>query len=165
MMPGKKRKRPGKAPAPRKKPSPAAVTAPNAPRGKYKQWSEESMSGALKAVRDGTMGCNRAALEFGVPKTTLKDRLSGKVTHGCRAGRAPYLTPAEEEELYEWLVICASIGYPKSRDDVVGIVRKALQNKTGHSVEDFKGRGWWLFFMQRWPQLSLMPWPSPGQML
>ena len=31
-----------------------------------RQWSEESMQGALKAVRDGTLGVNRVALEFGV---------------------------------------------------------------------------------------------------
>ena len=113
------------------------------------------MLGALKAVKDGAMGCNRAATEFGVPKTTLKDRLSGRVAHGCKSGRAPYLTHAEEQELYDWLVLSASIGYPKSRDDVIGIVRKTLHKKEGHPVEDFKGRGWWLRFMQRWPQLTL----------
>ncbi len=90
-----------------------------------------------------------------MPKTTLKDRISGRVTQGCKSGRSPYLTHAEEQELYDWLLLCARIGYPKSRDDVIGIACQTLQNKKGHPVEDFQGRGWWLRFMQRWPKLTL----------
>ena len=45
---------------------------------KRKQWSNESMEAALKAVKDG-MGVNKAAELHGVPKTTLKDRVSGRV--------------------------------------------------------------------------------------
>ncbi len=48
----------------------------------------------------------------------------------------------EEQELNDWLVVCASIGYPKSRDDVIGIVRKFLHSKKEHSAEDFIGKGW-----------------------
>ena len=39
------------------------------------------MTGAMKAVADGLFGVNKAADEFGVPRSTLKDRLSGKVVH------------------------------------------------------------------------------------
>ena len=49
------------------------------------------MLGAIKAASEGT-GINRAALEFGVPKTTLKDRISGRVQHGSKSGRVPYLS-------------------------------------------------------------------------
>ena len=49
---------------------------------RYKEWSDVSMENALRAVKEGEMGVNRAALEFGIPKTTLKDRLSGRVQHG-----------------------------------------------------------------------------------
>ena len=113
------------------------------------------MLGALKSVKDGTMGCNRAATEFGVPKTSLKDRVSGRVIHGYKSGKAPYLSHAEEQELYDWLVLCASIGNPKSRDDVFGIVHKILHKKERYPVEDIKWKGWWLHFMQRWPKLTL----------
>ena len=125
-MPGKKRKRPANVAAPRSKSPPTVSESHVISRKKYKQWSEESMLGALKAIKDDTMGCNRAATEFNVFKTTLKDRLPGRVAHGCKSGRAPYLTYAEEQELYDWLVLIASIGYPKRRDDVIGIVRNTL---------------------------------------
>ena len=62
------------------------------------------MVGAMETVKNGAMGLNRAAIEFGIPKTTLKDRISGKVIHGTKSGRVPYLAHAEEEELYDWVV-------------------------------------------------------------
>ena len=101
-------KRTAKVPASRLK---SPVASPVISRKKYKQWSEESMLGALKSVKDGTMSCNRAATEFGVPKTTLKDCVSGRVIHGYKSGKAPYLSHAEEQELYDWLVLRASTSY------------------------------------------------------
>ena len=141
-MPSRKIKRTYKVPASRSKSPPPVIESLIVSRKKYKQWSQESMLAALKAVKDGVMGCNRATMEFGVPKTTLKDRLSGRVTHSCKSSRSPYLMHAEEQELYDWLVLCASIGYAKSRDDVIGIVCITLRNKEWHLVEVFKGRGW-----------------------
>ena len=60
-------------------------------RQKYKDWSDVSMVGAMKAVAEG-LGINRAALEFCVPKTTLKDRVSGRVKHGTKPVRVPFLS-------------------------------------------------------------------------
>ena len=57
---------------------------------KYRKWSEESMSGAVKAVIDGKMGVNRAADQYGIPRSTLKDRVSAK--HGAKSGLQPYLS-------------------------------------------------------------------------
>ena len=45
---------------------------------KLREWSDESMLGTIQAVREGTFRVNRAALEYGVPKTTLNDRISGR---------------------------------------------------------------------------------------
>ena len=46
-------------------------------RGKRKQWSDEAMIAALEAVKNGS-SIKRAALEHGVPRTTLSDRHLGK---------------------------------------------------------------------------------------
>ena len=107
------------------------------------------MQGALKAVAEG-MGVNETAMEYGIPRTTLKDRVAGRVQHGCKSGRSPYLTQEEEQELVDYLITCSDIGYPKKRDEVIGIVRK---NKKGDLLEKFNGKGW--CFMERWPKLAL----------
>ena len=58
---------------------------------------------AIEAVEKGC-GPNQAAKEHGVPKSTLKDRLSGRVVHGTNPGPRPYLNKQEEAELAEYLV-------------------------------------------------------------
>jgi len=41
----------------------------------------------------------RAAVHYDVPRTTLKDRISGRVVHGTNPGAKPYLNKAKEKEL------------------------------------------------------------------
>ena len=62
---------------------------PNRP-ARLRQWSDEAMMQALEAVRSGRMGTNQAARDHGVPCTTLKDRVAGRVKHGCKFGPKPY---------------------------------------------------------------------------
>ena len=54
---------------------------------------------AMEAVKEGQFGINRAGLEYGVPRTTVKDRLSSRVIHGTNTEPTPYLTYQEEIEL------------------------------------------------------------------
>ena len=67
---------------------------------KRKQWSDESMLQAIEAVRSGMMGTNQAARAHGVPPTTLKDRLAGRVKHGTRPGPPPTLLPRKRMNLH-----------------------------------------------------------------
>ncbi len=57
------------------------------------------MQQAMQAVKEGRMSVNRAALKHGVPKSTLKDRISGRVKHGSRWKPPVYLSEDKEEEL------------------------------------------------------------------
>ena len=144
-MPKRRRKRKGTAAV--------AEIANNRPK-KYKKWTEDSMARAMRCVMEGELGVNRAADQFGVPRTTLKDRMSGRVTHGSKSGPAPYLTEEEEGELQSYLLSCAEVGYPKTKNEVIGIVRKVVLKKRGTLV-DFKGKGWWNRFVERRPHISL----------
>ena len=82
----------------------------------------------MKVVASGKCGINRAALDYGVPCTMLKGRLSGRVEHGQKPGPAPYLSRVEEE-LAEYLKTCASIGYGKTRKDVMHIAEPIATEK------------------------------------
>ena len=44
-------------------------------------WTDEQMTWAIDAVKSGELEIKRSALEYGVPKTTLKDRIAGRVKH------------------------------------------------------------------------------------
>ena len=41
--------------------------------------------------------------EYNLPRTTLKDRLAGRVKNGSKSGPDPYLTSSEEDKS-NWLV-------------------------------------------------------------
>ena len=66
-----------------------------------------------------TLATPLAALDHDVPKTTLKDRLSGHVEQGIKPGLRPYLEHSEETQLPSFIEQCASIGYGKSRKDIM----------------------------------------------
>ena len=83
-----------------------------------KQWSEQQMAAALDAVLKQGLSGNRAADFYGIPQSTLKDRLSGRVIHGVNPGPKSYLTKNEESELSNHLLTTSSIGYGKTRQDV-----------------------------------------------
>jgi len=67
----------------------------------------------MEAVKSGEMGVNRAALEHRVPRTSLKDRISGKMKHGKNPGPSPFLTNEEENELPSFLTKVCKIGQGK----------------------------------------------------
>ena len=60
--------------------------------------------------------------------------MSGKVTHGKRPGRKPYLDPDEETQLAEFIIECASVGYGKTRVEIMTIVENTACDK---KVQDY----------------------------
>ena len=82
--------------------------------GRYKAWTEGHMERALKAVIAEGFSVRQASEEFNVPRSTLGDRVSGRVIPGANSGPERYLTTAEEMELVQFLSRAAPIGYGKS---------------------------------------------------
>lgn len=112
---------------------------------RYSQWDSVGMSKALKAVESG-LSIRRASEMYGVPKSTLQDRSSGKVQHGCRPGAPSYLT-VQEEELTAFLMRCAAIGYPHTIAQVLAIVQQIMESK---GIDREVSHGWWQRFCQRY---------------
>ncbi len=79
--------------------------------GLRRAWTEESMERALKEVGEGKLSVRRAALQYALPKSTLHDRVTCKVIPGAKVGGPRYLDDEEEEELVNFLIGAASIGY------------------------------------------------------
>ena len=130
---------------------------------KLRIWSNQSMLLAMETVKSGYMGMNRAAIEHGVPRTSLKDRLSGRVIHGTNIGPKPYLTQEEEKQLVEFLVNCCKMGYGKTRGEVLKIV-EAIMKKKGRKHEGRISQGWWCRFRNRWPSPCSNPSPASSSL-
>ena len=112
------------------------------------------MLAAIEAVENGC-GPNQAAKEHGVPKSTLKDRLSGRVVHGTNPGPRPYLNKEEENELADYLVQSTQMGYGKTRRQVKCLVEKVAEEKGALKENGKVSDGWWRRFLERHPSLSL----------
>lgn len=118
---------------------------------KYKNWKEEHLFLACEAVKQG-MSLRQAEEEYGIPKSTIQDRVSGKILFGSRSGPTPYLNDAEEEKLAMFLEGSASIGYPYTRKKVIALVQKVVDEKGRNVVVT---SGWWEGFCKRHTHLSL----------
>ena len=122
---------------------------------KRKEWTEEQIQAALGDVKKGVSG-NHAADLNGIPRSTLKDRLSGRVIHGTNPGPVPYLTKDEEIELSDHLLTASEIGYGKTRRDVCCLVESHLKAKKENVMKGTKlSNGWWEKFLKRNPNLKL----------
>ena len=137
----------------RKKRAPSKSNDPQLPVRRM-QWTVEQMNEAIECALSGATSANKAAEMYGVPKSTLKDRLSGRVVHGCRPGPRPYLIPSEEAELASHLVAAASMGVGKTRREVMGIAEQVAASK-GVLKSERLSSGWWRGFLRRHPALRL----------
>jgi len=129
---------------------------------KYKCWTSDRISKALEAVTLQGLTVRRAAEQYDIPKSTLHDRVSGRVMAGASSGPPKYLTDEEEDELEQFLADCAAIGYGKSRQQVIHLVQEVVTSKGMHVTVT---HGWWESFRRPDTQilhfahqlLSLMP--------
>jgi hypothetical protein len=118
------------------------------------------MERATKAVISEGFSVIHASEDFNVPKSTLGDRVSGRVMPGSNSGPQRYLTTAEEVELVQFLTRVAAIGYGKTRKEVLAIVQNIIDEKClNKSVTN----GWWETFCRRNPSISLRA-PTPLSM-
>ena len=120
-------------------------------RGAYRCWDTVSMQKAVKAVEEG-MPLRQAAEIFFVPKSSLHDRVTGKVDFGARSGPRTYLSYEEEEEIASFLIQTAKIGYPHTKKQVLALVQKIVESK---GIATTVSNGWWERFCQRHPKLTL----------
>lgn len=111
---------------------------------------------AVADVEKGICSLRDASVKYGLPKSTIWDRASGKIAFGAISGPQKYLTGTEEEQLVKFLLGAAKIGFPRSKKQVLSIVRASLAKKRACSIEDVQvSPGWWGSFKKRHPMLTL----------
>jgi hypothetical protein len=88
----------------------------------------EKYLNAMKDVNDNGMTIRVAARKWGVPKSRLYDRVSGKVEYYRRSGPPTVLTKEEETCLAEWLVEMKQRGCAFSKNDIFHHVKKMLDD-------------------------------------
>ena len=92
---------------------------------KKNKWTTEQLEAAVAAVKSGQLKPYRAALQFGVPSSTLHDHLTGK-SKKRYGGRPTVLSSSEEKEIVRICETLQQVGFPLTRDIVGAIIRDYL---------------------------------------
>ena len=113
------------------------------------------MTEAYKAVKRGELSVTKAALLYGVPEQTLRDRVKGRVSiDTTKSGTGPLFNVEEEAKLVDHLHSLARNGYGFIRQEVVEIANDySLQlgkRETGKKLT----LNWYRNFLSRWPILE-----------
>ena len=78
----------------------------------YRKYNNVNIRDALDLIRSGTLSARRASAIYGVPKSTLLDRVHGRIADDAKSGPDPVLTKEEEEVLCNYVKLMCDIGYP-----------------------------------------------------
>ena len=72
------------------------------------------------------MSVKKAALHYGIPRSTIRSRLEKGDQSVFRTGPATVLTQGEEIELENWLIDMQKRGFPVTKQMLLGNVKQFL---------------------------------------
>ncbi|KAJ8926583.1 hypothetical protein NQ314_021036 [Rhamnusium bicolor] len=116
------------------------------------------MRRALHEIRENGLSICEASKRFGVPRTTIQDRIHGRIDDIARkTGPKPLLTNKGEKNIVDWIKNIAKCGFPLKKSDLIQTVKKILKDSKKESL--FKGRKpgqkWYYNFFKRHPDITL----------
>ena len=112
------------------------------------------MTSAYRAVLEDHMSVKRAAITYGVPQTTLRQRVLGRVDpETTSSGPSPELNQEEEAVFVEHIKSMARLGYGYTTNEVVSMASNYATFLTKRDEEHPFSRKWFRGFMKRWPDL------------
>lgn len=87
-----------------------------------KMWDEQKMRAAVEGVRSKTFTLGKASKFFGIPKSTLSDKVNDKYPVEKRI--KTILTPEEERKLALWLITLVKKGCKHPKQQLLQQVQK-----------------------------------------
>ena len=115
-----------------------------------KQYHEEDVQSALKAIEMGR-SLRKASLEWGIPRATLQDRLTGTQPRSIAFTHLQRLSKVQEDHLTQWILTQAALGLPPSHSQVKTFISRILATKGDLSP---LGKRWMEGFLRRNPVIK-----------
>lgn len=112
---------------------------------------------ALAAIREQNIPVATACKQFNVPRSSVRNRLSGKVADDCRrVGPQCKLGPEIEQKLVKWIFECADKGFPINKESLAYSVQKLIEefDIEANFTNNIPGRKWFDTFLKRHPEVS-----------
>ncbi|KAJ8309288.1 LOW QUALITY PROTEIN: hypothetical protein KUTeg_014162 [Tegillarca granosa] len=124
---------------------------------KYRQYSPTKLTTAYQAVQETGLAVRKAAKLYGVPLTTLRDRVDQRVhVDTVKSGPDPLLSELEEARLVEHIGYMAELGYGYSRAQVIALASDLAIHVGKRERNKPLSRFWFSNFQKRWPKIKLM---------
>jgi hypothetical protein len=115
-----------------------------------KQYTEEDVDSALQAIAMGR-SLRKAALEWGIPRTTLRDRIDGTQPRSVAFSGLQRLSKVQEDHLTQWILTQEALGLPPTHAQVRTFVSRILATKGDDSA---LGKRWLDGFLRRNPVIK-----------
>ena len=115
-----------------------------------KQYSEEDVNSALEAIEMGR-SVRKAALDWGIPRATLRYRINGTQPRSTAFSRLQRLSHVQENHLTQWILTQAAVGLPPTHSQVRSFVCRILATKGDLSP---LGKRWLKGFLRRNPVIK-----------
>lgn len=103
------------------------------------------------------MSYGKAALQFGVPKTTVIDHVKGRIKEGSKPGRSCEIDPALENQIVLRVLEASKAGFPYTKRRLlamVGNIARRLEIQTRFK-NGIPGEGYWRKLKVRHPELTI----------
>ena len=123
---------------------------------------EDRLQDALETWRaaNGTLGLSYIARRFGVPRSTLNDRIAGRIPRKKQHQGMQRLTTEEEDSLKRWIKRLQAWGWPPRVEQTYSMATELLRAK---GVTKPLGINWSSKFMTRHPDLKAIYIPPLGK--
>ncbi|KAF7889298.1 uncharacterized protein EAF01_010031 [Botrytis porri] len=114
------------------------------------RYTEEDIAEALRAITNGA-SIRRASLDYGVPRTTLHDRIYGGVSHQKGAQILQKLSPIQENRLAEWILVQEALGTSPTHRQIREMAEHLLIVR---GEDPSLGKKWIHSFFRRHPNIG-----------
>ncbi|XP_071133040.1 jerky protein homolog [Mytilus edulis] len=129
---------------------------PHKGKGIYGQYDVEALKNAVDAVKSG-MSIRKAAIRYGVPKSSLNDRTTGKKPIALEFGRKPTIPIEIEDRMVEVVLTLSEKGFGITKRQMlarVGTLVRQMDLKTPFK-NGIPGKDWWKGFKNRHPEVVI----------
>jgi hypothetical protein len=114
------------------------------------QYTEAGMQNALADVRNGVAKVT-AATRHGIPRTTLRKRVSGSQHHKTAHSNMQWLSPEQEKHLANWILRQEALNYAPTHAQVCVIATNVLKRA---GDDEPLGKKWTTYFLNHHSELK-----------
>ncbi|XP_060604794.1 uncharacterized protein LOC132757505 [Ruditapes philippinarum] len=120
-------------------------------------YSPTALQNAYKLVKETGMPIKSAARQYGVPHSTLRDRVKGRIDpETLKPGPAPLLSQEEELNFVDHIKAMASLGYGYTITEVIAMASNYAVCLGKRTPDKPLSTKWFNGFKDRWPDLRVV---------